>query len=126
MDIRKLNSEQIKKLVNSKNFPIIFKTLDEKSQKLLKPYLKHKKPTVKQTIKQAAKSVKEWVAEGFPVVSSAVYEERLAICKTCEFWKAINTPLVTGVCTKCRCTNAKLKLATEECPLPKPKWDREV
>lgn len=126
MDIRKLSREQIKKLINDKNFPVVFNTLSDSDKKILKPYLDHKKPTIKQTVKKAAKSLQEWVSHGLPTVDSVEYNRRLKICQSCEFWQSINTSVITGVCKKCNCTNAKLKLATESCPLPTPKWTKSV
>ncbi len=62
------------------------------------------------------------VARGEPVkVPPAVYYERLAICRECEF----NTERPAGVrCSKCGCGGMKLELATERCPLDTPKWPR--
>jgi hypothetical protein len=126
MDIRKLNREQIKKLINSKNFGNILPTLSEADKKILKPYLNHKKPKITQTIKKAGQSLKEWVSHGLPTVSSEEYNRRLKICQSCEFWQTVNTPLVVGVCKLCNCTNAKLKLATEQCPNDPPYWKKQV
>jgi hypothetical protein len=126
VDIRKLNKDQIKKLVNSKNFPAVFETFDEKSKKLLRPYLKHKKPSISKTIKKGVETLKDWVSHGLPIVDDATYQSRLSVCQACEHWEHINTKIVVGVCEKCRCTNAKLKLATASCPLEKPKWKNTV
>lgn len=61
------------------------------------------------------------VVNGEPVrVAAEVLERRRAICLTCEFHDRER-----GRCTKCGCGGAKLELATEQCPLTPPRWERE-
>lgn len=55
-------------------------------------------------------------------VPDEVYEERVAICRTCDQWDPTR-----HVCKICGCyTRIKLRLATEHCPLPEPKWTEWV
>lgn len=76
-------------------------------------------PSVWSMLKNVGSAAVKSAKSGFKMVTNAQYEERTNICKSCEFWnpKAFNN---TGQCTKCGCsTVAKLKLATEKCPIDK-------
>jgi hypothetical protein len=67
----------------------------------------------------ASKSLKSWAGSGFPKSTDEVVKSRLSICKECEFWdgKALGG---TGRCKECGCSTwAKLRMATERCPLGK-------
>jgi hypothetical protein len=69
--------------------------------------------------KTLLQAVKNFTASGFVFASDEVYNQRLAICKSCEFWDAASF-VNTGSCTLCGCsTKAKLKLPLEKCPADK-------
>jgi hypothetical protein len=58
------------------------------------------------------------VARGEPVyVSTEERNRRRAICSGCEHHDPAQNR-----CRKCGCRGLKLDLATEKCPLPRPKW----
>lgn len=62
---------------------------------------------------------KDWALAGFPITKKEKFDERMNICKLCEFWdnSAFNK---TGKCKKCGCsTLAKLRMQTEKCPISK-------
>lgn len=62
-----------------------------------------------------SKEVAKFASAGFPVVSDAVFEERMAICGSCESFN-----LQEKRCLKCGCyMEAKAKMATTKCPLGK-------
>jgi hypothetical protein len=66
-----------------------------------------------------SKSILSWAAKGFQIVSDDIYNQRHAICSACEYWEA-GAFLGSGRCEKCGCsTKAKLRLATEKCPVGK-------
>lgn len=63
-------------------------------------------------------SMAAWAKSGFRVVSRAEHGARYAKCKICP--KFLNF-----YCTICKCpAYTKSKLATEECPLPEPRWKK--
>jgi hypothetical protein len=65
------------------------------------------------------KSMGSWAKSGFKTVTEEQLKERLEICAKCEFWDK-NSFAGTGRCLKCGCsTQAKLRLATEKCPIDK-------
>jgi hypothetical protein len=60
-----------------------------------------------------------WAKSGFKLTEQADVETRLEFCRACEFWdpEAFNK---TGRCLKCGCSTwAKIRLATEKCPIGK-------
>lgn len=63
-------------------------------------------------------ALKEWARSGFKVVPRTVFEQRLAICSTCDRWDP-NGFNGTGQCLECGCSAAKHWLASSECPLKK-------
>jgi hypothetical protein len=69
-------------------------------------------------IENFAKSMKNWAKAGFKTVSEDKYNERLNICRSCNFWNE-KANYSFGRCEKCKCTKMKLKLATESCPIGK-------
>ena len=60
----------------------------------------------------------EQVTAGFKIADDETLAKRQAICDTCQYWKA-SARLGMGKCLKCGCSLAKLKLASEECPIGK-------
>lgn len=79
-------------------------------------------PKLTQQLKTFASSMANWVKNGLTRVPEEIYDKRLLVCKSCEFWdgKALKG---TGRCRKCGCSTwAKLRLASEKCPIDK--WGR--
>jgi hypothetical protein len=65
--------------------------------------------------------VTRWAESGFAKTPDDTLKERLKICNDCEFWDAKGFK-GTGKCTKCGCSTwAKLRMATERCPIGK--WE---
>jgi hypothetical protein len=80
---------------------------------------KPKEPPLNQKIKSLSRAVYRWAKSGFLKSGKKLIEQRLDICKKCEFWdsEAWNG---SGKCTKCGCsTYAKIRLKTEKCPIEK-------
>lgn len=76
-------------------------------------------PTLFNQIKSVTKAAFDWSKAGFKQVEPSVLEERLKICGGCEFWDSTGFA-GTGRCQKCGCsTQAKLRMATEKCPIDK-------
>ena len=67
-------------------------------------------------------AMKSWQQAGRPVVSKTIWNERLAICRGCEWWQEVAKTKIAR-CKKCGCSSAKLLLGTSKCPLNPPKWD---
>lgn len=66
-------------------------------------------------------SGKNFTASGFATTPPEILAEREATCRACSEWDAaaLNN---TGRCRKCGCSTwAKLRMATERCPLGK--WE---
>ena len=57
-----------------------------------------------------------WQKAGRPIVTKTVWNERLAICRGCEWWQEIAKTQIAR-CRKCGCSSAKLLLGTSKCPL---------
>jgi predicted Zn-ribbon and HTH transcriptional regulator len=72
-------------------------------------------------LKNLSKSIIKWSNNKFHIVSNKILNDRLEICKSCEFWD--NSGYIgTGKCKKCGCSTwAKLRMATERCPMGK--WE---
>jgi hypothetical protein len=76
-------------------------------------------PSLTAMAKTVAQSASNWIQEGVPIASKELLEERQAICKACEFWNS-KALAGTGRCMKCGCSTwAKLRMATEKCPIGK-------
>ena len=75
-----------------------------------------------QVAKNFINAMKSWQAAGRPVVSKQVWNERLKICRGCDWWQEIAHTKIAR-CRKCGCSTVKLLLATSKCPLNPPKWD---
>jgi hypothetical protein len=78
-------------------------------------------PTWPEAIAHAAKEGLTWLKAGAPFSAAHILTERSAICMICDEWDP-NAWLGTGGCKRCKCSRAKLLLATTECPLKK--WSR--
>lgn len=71
--------------------------------------------------KGLSSSVYKFVKSGFVVASDDVLRSRMDCCNNCEFWNKASFN-GTGKCNKCGCSTwAKLRMATERCPLGK--WE---
>jgi hypothetical protein len=80
------------------------------------------RPGLATMAKSLASSLVGFVAAGMPVVSEEQLQARLDICRSCEKWDASGFK-GTGRCSLCGCsTQAKLRMATSECPIKK--WGR--
>lgn len=80
---------------------------------------KRKAPPLIKQIKSFGRSMAKWAVSGFRRTSERVYNQRLNVCKGCEFWDK-EAFLGAGRCLKCGCsTKAKLRLKTEKCPIGK-------
>lgn len=76
-------------------------------------------PSIGEMVVSVGKSLTKWVGSGFSKSTQEVIDMRLSICKGCEFWdaQALNGG---GRCLKCGCSTwAKLRMATEKCPIDK-------
>ena len=79
------------------------------------------KATLLNEIKSAATAAFRFARSGFQTAPPDILAEREATCRACPEWdaKALNS---TGRCRKCGCSTwAKLRMATERCPLGK--WE---
>lgn len=76
-------------------------------------------PNLSTQAKSLLKAGINWAKKGFPVVNEAQLNERLSMCASCEHWDK-QAFKGTGRCKLCGCsTQAKLRLATEKCPIDK-------
>ena len=78
-------------------------------------------PASKLDPKQFAKSMIGFAKSGFAATPPEILAAREATCRACPEWDAtaLNN---TGRCRKCGCSTwAKLRMATERCPLGK--WE---
>lgn len=76
-------------------------------------------PTVFQQATALGKSLVNWTSSGFPTTPPDELAARMQICKACSEWDEVGFG-DTGRCKKCGCsTQAKLRMATEKCPIDK-------
>jgi hypothetical protein len=87
----------------------------------LPPTPRHPIPTTAELSTNFTKAMLGWAKAGFPTVKRKTYEQRHAICNTCEHWSPDGL-LGTGRCRKCGCSGVKLWLATSTCPDQPPRW----
>lgn len=81
----------------------------------------HALPTARQMLSNFGHAAHRFARAGFATTSHEVLSSREATCRACPEWDAaaLNS---TGRCRKCGCsTLAKLRMATERCPLGK--WE---
>ena len=82
---------------------------------------KIKRPSIAKMVKSLSKSSVNWILDGMKKTPDDVIDIRKRICINCEFWdgESFNK---SGRCKKCGCSTwAKLRMATERCPLGK--WE---
>ena len=66
-----------------------------------------------------AESMAGFAKSGFAIASKDVVEQREKVCKSCPMWEPLKM-VGTGRCRKCGCSTwAKLRIASEKCPLGK-------
>lgn len=76
-------------------------------------------PSLLKRAESLAQSVGLWAKSGFKVADENVFDKRMAICKACPEWDKDGMG-GTGRCRKCGCsTQAKLRMASEKCPIDK-------
>jgi hypothetical protein len=76
-------------------------------------------PSIPQMAKTLSKALVAFASSGFPIPDPETFNARLETCKGCEFWDKSGFAK-TGRCKKCGCsTQAKLRMATEKCPIGK-------
>lgn len=81
--------------------------------------LKATPPSLPQQSASLGKSLANWTASGFSQTPHEMLAAREATCRACPEWDAaaLNS---TGRCRKCGCSTwAKLRMATEACPIGK-------
>jgi len=61
---------------------------------------------------------------GSLAVSRTVWNNRLSICRGCEWWQELGKTKIAR-CRRCNCSSAKLVLKESKCPLFPPKWGKE-
>ena len=105
------------KQIASSNPEMDHEAILDRSLKLLK-----ENPSFLDKVQSFSSAVATWASSGFQTTPQDKFEERLAICRSCDLW--VPTAFAgTGKCTKCGCsTMAKLRLPTSSCPLDPPKW----
>ena len=75
-------------------------------------------PTTFQMVGKFTKATYNWAKSGFKLADEAELARRTQICNKCKFWYPA-ARMGLGKCLKCGCSLAKLKLASEECPIGK-------
>lgn len=75
-------------------------------------------PTTAELASNFAGAMVRWASAGFPTVSREVYEQRGAVCGSCQHWDG-EARGGLGKCNHpgCGCTKLKRWLASEKCPL---------
>lgn len=70
-------------------------------------------PSVSEMAANLAKDVGQWVRAGAPVSPQELTQQRLEVCRACEFFQ-------NDRCAKCGCfMKAKANMVTAKCPLGK-------
>ena len=75
-------------------------------------------PTTFQMVQKFTKATYNWAKSGFKLADEAELTRRKSICNKCNFWYP-TARMGLGKCLKCGCSSAKLKLASEKCPIEK-------
>ena len=83
--------------------------------------LKATPPSLPKQAANLGKALVNWTASGFSPTPPDILATREATCRACPEWDATAMG-GTGRCAKCGCSTwAKLRMATERCPLGK--WE---
>ena len=69
-------------------------------------------------LKHFTKATIRFAKSGFKIAGIETLSARKAICYKCEFWDS-SAFFGRGKCRKCGCSSAKLRLASEKCPIGK-------
>ena len=75
-------------------------------------------PSNLQMLQNFTKASFKWAKSGFKIADAETLANRKAVCDTCPYWYA-KARMGLGKCIKCGCSSAKLKLASEKCPIGK-------
>lgn len=75
-------------------------------------------PTTFQMVGKFTKATYNWAKSGFKLADEAELAIRKSICNKCKFWYP-TARMGLGKCLKCGCSLAKLKFASEKCPIGK-------
>lgn len=92
-----------------------FIVLTEDALKVVRKAFPKQKAVVKVSLTtQLFHALKKWARSGFKVPSLPAIHSRHIACRSCHLNVGFG---IFGACKKCKCTGAKLLLATETCPL---------
>jgi len=77
-------------------------------------------PTKTELLTRAGNAIKNFVNNGFKLVTAEQLLDRRAVCEECSLWNGEGS-FGMGRCGSCGCTGLKLHVASEKCPLNK--WE---
>jgi len=77
-------------------------------------------PTKTELLTRAGNAIKNFVNNGFKMVTAEQLLDRRAVCEECSLWNGEGS-FGMGRCGSCGCTGLKLHVAGEKCPLNK--WE---
>ena len=76
-------------------------------------------PSTSQMAANLGSSIAKFARSGFTTTDPDTLASRMDTCKACDLWDAAGMA-GTGRCRKCGCsTQAKLRMASEKCPIGK-------
>ena len=85
----------------------------------VQPKIPQAPPSITSMAINFASSAAKWTNKGFSKTDEETLKTRIEICGKCEFWNSKGFG-GTGRCMKCGCSTwAKLRMATEKCPIGK-------
>ena len=77
-------------------------------------------PTKTELLTRAGNAIKNFVNNGFKLVTAEQLLDRRAVCEECSLWNGEGS-FGMGRCGSCGCSGLKLHVAGEKCPLNK--WE---
>lgn len=77
-------------------------------------------PTKTELLTRAGNAIKNFVNNGFKLVTAEQLLDRRSVCEECSLWNGEGS-FGMGRCGSCGCTGLKLHVASEKCPLNK--WE---
>ncbi len=77
-------------------------------------------PTKTELLTRAGNAIKNFVNNGFKMVTAEQLLDRRSVCEECSLWNGEGS-FGMGRCGSCGCTGLKLHVAGEKCPLNK--WE---
>lgn len=99
--------------------PIFRQRVAEAAERQKQKNIEEGLPTLADMAGSAAKAAYNWVKSGFSTVDEQTLLTRIETCMGCDLWDAAGFG-GSGRCKKCGCsTQAKLRMATEKCPIGK-------